>query len=68
MHTELISRGRYSRERARAAREFADQCKQRAAMLFCSAEALLARFDERERRMLLKTRLGNEAWLNVGRR
>ena len=43
------------RERARAAREFANQSKERAAILFCTAEALLARFDALERRMLLRS-------------
>lgn len=61
MLNELVSNARHSRQRARAARQSANQCKQRAAILFCSAETLLARFDELERRMLLRTRLSNRA-------
>ena len=49
---EWISRVQHSGERARAARHLADQSKQRATILFLSAEALLARFDELERRLL----------------
>lgn len=68
MRAEVTSKLHPSRERARAAREFANQCKQRAAILFCSAEVLFTRFDELERRMFVKTKLFNKAVLRAGRR
>lgn len=64
MHADFISKARQSRERAHAARQSANDCKRRAAILFSTAEQLLVRFDELERRMLLKGRRGNRMWLN----
>ena len=55
MHDEFISRARHSRERSRAAREFTNRCKERAAILLRGAEASLVRFDSLERRMRLKS-------------
>lgn len=68
MRAEFVSNAHPFRERARAARQFADHSKQRTAILLCSAEALLARFDELERRMLSKIRWNNRARVNDGRR
>ena len=55
MRAEFISGARQARERACAARQFANECNERAAVLLWRAEALLARFDVLERRMLLRS-------------
>ena len=54
MDADFINRVQRSRERARAARQFTDECRQRTAMLVAQAELLEARFDELERRLLLR--------------
>lgn len=55
MYAEFITRARSSRERARAACEFTNRCRERAAILLRGAEKLLTRFDALERRILLRS-------------
>jgi hypothetical protein len=48
--------------RARAARDFANKCTQRAAMLVEEANLLLEHFDELEHRMLMKSGVQRMQW------
>lgn len=59
--TIIRSESAKANERARAARQFADQCKQRAATLVSQACLLLERFDELELRMLIDRRRAHES-------
>ena len=61
MNEERINKVLFSLERARAARKFAIQCGQRAAMLVTQANALMERFDELERTMLRRAALRRPA-------
>ena len=55
MNADLISQVRDTRERARLACQRAEECKQRAVRLVVEASVLMQRFDELERRVLLRT-------------